>query len=382
MRCESVATTQGLLSMVETESRARGGGITLKDLSFLVTGGAGFIGSCFVREQLAGRVGHLVVLDKLSYAGSMDNLSPCLDADRFRFVQGDVADDQLVATLLREHHVDVIVHFAAETHVDRSIDDPWPFVHSNVVGSCRLLEAARRYWRELDEHHRRVFRMVHVSTDEVFGALEDEQGRFDADSAYRPNSPYAASKAAADHFARAYYQTYGFPVLVTYCTNNFGPYQFPEKMIPLMILNALSGRPLPVYGQGRQRRDWLYVEDHCRGLRLAVQYGVPGGRYFFASGQDRSNLEVVRAICATVDRLCPQLAHRPCETLITFVADRPGHDFRYALDTRATCQELGWSPDPDFLKHLEATVRWYMENRQWVDATRRRYQQQRLGLGQ
>lgn len=347
----------------------------------LVTGGAGFIGSCFVRQQLATAIEKVVVLDRLTYAASLENLSEVQTDSRLVFIQGDIGDIPLLSEILRQHQIGRVIHFAAETHVDRSIDDPWPFIQTNVVGTCRLLEAVRQYWRDLPERLRRHFRFVHVSTDEVFGSLQGTDGAFTEDSPYRPNSPYAASKAAADYFVRSYHQTYGLPTMITHCTNNFGPYQFPEKLIPLTILNAVAGRPLPVYGHGHQRRDWLYVEEHCRGLAMVAERGVPGERYLFASGRDRSNLEVVETICAVVDRLCPHLPHRPTRSLITFVPDRPGHDFRYALDTRRTEQLLGWKPTNAFEQQLEATVRWYLEHPGWVSATRQRYDQRRLGLG-
>ncbi|GIW95358.1 MAG: dTDP-glucose 4,6-dehydratase [Pirellulaceae bacterium] len=353
----------------------------LKERPILVTGGAGFIGSCFVRRQLRRGAACVVVLDKLTYAGSPDNLAEFRDHPNVVFVQGDVADLELVGRLLREHAIGVVVHLAAETHVDRSIDDPWPFVGTNVLGTCRLLEATRRYWDGLSEDQKQRFRFVHVSTDEVFGALAGLEGAFDEQSPYRPSSPYAASKAAADHFVLAYGRTFGLPVIVTHCTNNYGPYQFPEKLIPLMILRALRGERLPVYGRGEQRRDWLFVEDHCWGLELAAARGVPGERYLFGSGCDRTNLEVVHAVCDAVDRLAEQLPHRPTRSLIEFVPDRPGHDFRYALDTQRTCRQLGWKPRTEFHQGIEATVRWYLEHPEWVAAVRRRYDLRRLGLG-
>ncbi|MCO6458157.1 MAG: dTDP-glucose 4,6-dehydratase [Pirellulaceae bacterium] len=349
-------------------------------MTILVTGGAGFIGSCFVRQWLSDESPEpLVVLDKLTYAGNLDSL-PALDSSpRLAFQLGDVADGRLLAELLRRHDVRAVVHFAAESHVDRSIDGPAPFVQTNVVGTFQLLEATLEYWLQLPEPRRSAFRLVHVSTDEVYGSLGD-QGRFCERSPYAPNSPYAASKAAADHFVRAYQRTYGLPAIITNCSNNYGPYQFPEKLIPLVTLNALEGRPLPVYGDGGHVRDWLHVEDHCRALRLALERGEPGEVYNLGGNCELANLEVVRAICRTVDRLRPDLPHLPCEVLIRFVPDRPGHDRRYAVDSSKAEQRLGWRRKHDFTSGLEMTVRWYLEHGDWVRrVTSGTYQRQRLG---
>jgi dTDP-glucose 4,6-dehydratase len=349
--------------------------------TILVTGGAGFIGSNFVRQWMAEEGTRLVNLDKLTYAGNLDSLADVLGSPRHVFVEGDIGDGRLVSRLLAEHRPRSVVHFAAESHVDRSIDSPAAFVETNVVGTFRLLEAARRHWAGLPEPERSQFRFLHVSTDEVYGSL-GPTGAFTESTAYAPNSPYSASKAAGDHFARAYHHTYALPVLVTNCSNNYGPYQFPEKLIPLMILNALEGKPLPVYGDGQQVRDWLYVEDHCRAIRAVLAKGRPGEVYNVGGDCQRTNLDVVRTLCAVVDDLCPELPHRPCSSLIAFVADRPGHDRRYAIDSGKIRRELGWAPREDFASGLRRTVRWYLEHRAWVERiTSGKYRRERLGLG-
>ena len=346
----------------------------------LVTGGAGFIGSNFVRQWIDEEKTPVVNLDKLTYAGNLDSLAEVAQSPLYLFVQGDVGEGPLVSRLLEEHRPRAVVHFAAESHVDRSIDRPAAFVQTNVVGTFRLLEAARRYWSELGEPDRSRFRFLHVSTDEVYGSL-GPTGAFTEQSPYAPNSPYSASKAAGDHFARAYHRTYGLPVLLTNCSNNYGPYQFPEKLIPLMVLNSLEGKPLPVYGDGQQVRDWLYVEDHCRAIRAVLAGGTPGEVYNVGAGCQRTNLHVVERIAATVDRLSAQLPHRPCASLITFVTDRPGHDRRYAIDATKIRRQLGWEPREDFESGLERTVRWYLENRTWVErVTSGKYRGERLGL--
>jgi dTDP-glucose 4,6-dehydratase len=369
--------------------------------SILVTGGAGFIGCNFVRQWLAEEGTPLVNLDKLTYAGNLDSLADVGDDPRYTFVQGDIGDARLVSRLLRQHRVRAVVDFAAESHVDRSIDAPEGFVETNVLGTLRLLEAARAYWAGLPEPERSRFRFLHVSTDEVYGSLQAGDGgpgaggqqpaargkepavgaAFTEDSPYRPNSPYAASKAAGDHFTRAYSRTYGLPVLTTNCSNNYGPYQFPEKLIPLVILNALEGKPLPVYGDGQQVRDWLYVEDHCRAIRTVLEKGIPGQVYNIGGGCEQANLEVVRAICTIVDRLRPELPHVPCAQLIKFVTDRPGHDRRYAVDAGKIRSQLGWQPREGFQSGIERTVRWYLEHATWVERiTGRSYRRERLGL--
>ena len=347
----------------------------------LVTGGAGFIGCNFVRQWLAEEHAQLVNLDKLTYAGNPDSLTDLEDDPRYTFVQGDICDASLVGRLMAEHRVKAVVNFAAESHVDRSIDSPGEFVQTNVVGTFRILEAARTYWHGLAEKDRLDFRFLHVSTDEVYGSLGPE-GVFTEETPYAPNSPYAASKAASDHLVRAYCHTYGMPVLVTNCSNNYGPRQFPEKLIPLIILNAVEGKPLPVYGDGQQIRDWLFVEDHCRAIRMVLACGIPGETYNIGGGCERANLDVVKTICSIVDELRPNLPHVPCSSLIKFVADRPGHDRRYAVDAGKISRELGWKPREGFQSGLERTVRWYLENQAWVDRVASgKYRRQRLGLG-
>jgi dTDP-glucose 4,6-dehydratase len=352
--------------------------------TILVTGGAGFIGGGFVRLLLAepGGTSRVVNLDTLSYAGNLDSIAEALDDPRHRFVQGDIGDRKLVSALLRETRPRAVVNFAAETHVDRSIDGPRAFVETNVVGTFELLAAALDYWRSLDGPDRDAFRFLHVSTDEVFGSL-GPRGAFTEETPYAPNSPYSASKAAADHFVRAFHHTYGLPTLTTNCSNNYGPYQFPEKLIPLMILNALEGKPLPVYGDGGNIRDWLYVEDHCRAVRLVLQSGRLGETYNIGGRCERTNLQVVRALCAAVDELRPALPHAPCSSLITFVADRPGHDRRYAIDCSKIERELGWAPLEDFESGLRRTVQWYLDHPEWVSrVTSGSYRRERLGLGE
>jgi dTDP-glucose 4,6-dehydratase len=347
----------------------------------LVTGGAGFIGSNFVRQWIAEETAGLVNLDKLTYAGNLDSLVSVADDPRYTFVEGDIGDGRLVRRLLAEHRPRAIVNFAAESHVDRSIDGPAAFVETNVVGTFRLLEAARDYFSTLEPADQQAFRFLHVSTDEVYGSLGRE-GKFTEASPYRPNSPYSASKASSDHLARAYHHTFGLPTLITNCSNNYGPYQFPEKLIPLMILNALEGKPLPVYGDGQQIRDWLFVEDHCRAIRAVLGQGRPGEVYNIGGDCEQANLDVVHTIAAIVDRLVPGLPHAPCKSLIQFVKDRPGHDRRYAIDASKIRSEIGWTPRETFKSGLERTVRWYLDNRPWIERiTSGKYQRERLGLG-
>ena len=346
----------------------------------LVTGGAGFIGSALVRRLLADPAATVVTLDKLTYAGNLDSLGAALDHPRHRFERADVADADAVRRVLATHRPDVVYHLAAESHVDRSIDGPGAFVETNVVGTFVLLQEARRHWAALGGEARARFRLVHVSTDEVFGSLGAE-GAFTEDTPYDPSSPYSASKAASDHLARAWHRTYGLPVLVTNCSNNYGPHQFPEKLIPLTILNALAGEPLPVYGRGENVRDWLYVDDHAEALVAAAGRGAPGETYLIGGRAERRNLDVVRAVCALVDELAPAADGRPRESLITFVADRPGHDLRYAIDPSRTERALGWRPAETFESGLRRTVAWYLENRAWWERVRSGvYRGERLGL--
>lgn len=332
----------------------------------LVTGGAGFIGSCFVRRLLSRSDWRVIVLDKLTYAGSLDALQPGLEQRALDFERGAVEDASRVSELLALYRPEAIVHFAAESHVDRSIDAPAEFVMTNVVGTFQLLESARNYYRELSQGSKDGFRLVHVSTDEVYGA-QGPQGAFAEGAAYAPNSPYSASKAASDHFARAYFRTYGLPVITTHCTNNFGPYQFPEKLVPLMILNAWEGKSLPVYGDGQHVRNWIYVEDCCRGIERVLEAGGPGQVYNIGGAVECTNREMVHSICRCVDVLRPDLPHCPTASLIEFVADRPGHDRRYALDSSKIERELGWRPEADFQSALHSTVAWYLEHLPWVE---------------
>jgi dTDP-glucose 4,6-dehydratase len=338
--------------------------------SILVTGGAGFIGSNFVLHWIRNAGTPLVNLDLLTYAGNPANLAALDQDSRHILMRGDICDRDLIAGLLREHRPQAIVHFAAESHVDRSIADPGAFIRTNVQGTFTLLEQAKLYWSGLDAAGRQTFRFLHVSTDEVYGSLGADDPAFCETTAYAPNSPYAASKAASDHLARAYFHTYGLPVLTTNCSNNYGPFQFPEKLIPLMILNALERKPLPVYGDGRNVRDWLFVEDHCSAIRTVLQRGRVGETYNIGGNSERKNLEVVTAICDLVDELRPDSALGPRRKLISFVADRPGHDRRYAIDASKISRELDWRPEAEFERGLRQTVAWYLENSAWVENVR------------
>jgi dTDP-glucose 4,6-dehydratase len=331
----------------------------------LVTGGAGFIGSNFVLEWLAAEKAPVVNLDKLTYAGNLDNLAGAKGDPRHRFVKGDICDRALIGGLLREHKPQAVVHFAAESHVDRSIHGPADFVQTNVVGTFSLLEEVRSYWSGLKEPGKGRFRFLHVSTDEVYGTLGPQDPAFAETTPYAPNSPYAASKAASDHLARSYHHTYGLPIVTTNCSNNYGPYQFPEKLIPLMVVNAVKRKPLPVYGDGKNVRDWLYVGDHCAAVRLALERGRPGETYNIGGNAEKTNLDIVRTVCAILDELRPDGA--PHEKLITFVEDRPGHDRRYAIDAGKIRHELGWAPRERFDTGLRKTVEWYLDHMKWVD---------------
>ena len=349
--------------------------------TILVTGGAGFIGSCFVRQWIATQDSAVVNLDKLTYAGNLESLGAAIRDPRHIFRQGDIGDTQFVAQLLAEFQPRAIVNFAAESHVDRSIDGPAEFVMTNVVGTFRMLDAARSYWLQLLEPQKSNFRFLHVSTDEVYGSL-GAAGKFREDSPYGPNSPYSASKAASDHFVRAYHHTYALPVLITNCSNNYGPYQFPEKLIPLMILNALEGKLLPVYGDGQNVRDWLHVEDHCRALQLVLERGQVGEVYNIGGDCERTNLNVVETLLAVVQRLHPEGDDKSPSSRIEFVHDRPGHDRRYAIDSSKIRQQLGWHPEQNFESGLEMTAKWYLGNRDWVDRiSSGKYRRERLGRG-
>jgi dTDP-glucose 4,6-dehydratase len=346
----------------------------------LVTGGAGFIGTSVVRHLL-GEGCAVVNLDKLTYAGSNPPLGALAAGGRYVLEVADIGDGMAVTRILAKHRPDAIMHLAAETHVDRSIDGPGAFVETNLVGTFTLLEAARAYWQALPTLAKDVFRFHHISTDEVFGSLGPE-GRFSEDTPYRPNNPYAASKAGADHLARAWHRTYGMPVVMTNCSNNYGPWQFPEKLIPLMILNALEGKPLPVYGKGANCRDWLYVGDHAAALALVLRSGTVGESYNIGGGEERANIDLVRMLCQILDDALPQSLHRPHERLIRFVEDRPGHDLRYAMDDGKLRRALGWRPSETLETGLRKTVRWYLDNRGWWEPIRSGvYQGERLGRG-
>ncbi len=344
--------------------------------TYLVTGGAGFIGSNLVHRLLQDPDACVVVVDLLTYAGNLDNLEPVRGSDRFHFLQADLCDREALDRVFEEHQPNVVFNLAAETHVDRSIDGPRAFVRTNFVGTFELLDAARGFFtRRKDD----TFRVVHVSTDEVYGSLGSE-GLFSESTPYAPNSPYAATKAGADHLARAYFHTFGLPVMTTNCSNNFGPYQFPEKLIPLVTLNALEGKPLPVYGDGKNIRDWLFVGDHCDALLRVASKGRPGESYNIGAQCERTTVQVVQTVCQALDELKP--ASRPHAKLIEFVQDRPGHDRRYAIDATKVRRELGWTPTVTFEEGMRATVRWYLENRTWCERiTQGVYRRERLGLG-
>lgn len=331
----------------------------------LLTGGAGFIGSNFVLQWIAEKGTPVVVLDNLTYAGNMENLAPVEGDPRCRFVKCDIVDGESVRRVLDEHCPCAVVHFAAESHVDRSILGPGDFIRTNIEGTFRLLEAARGYWSKLSAEEQREFRFLHVSTDEVYGSLTPTAPAFTEETPYAPNSPYSASKAASDHLVRAYHHTYGLPVLTTNCSNNYGPRQFPEKLIPLMVLNALKGVALPVYGDGLNVRDWLYVGDHCDGIHTVLERGIPGQTYNIGGEQEMSNLEVVRQVCEILSDLVP--TSRAYADLITFVKDRPGHDRRYAMNIAKIKRELGWQPRDTFATGLRKTIEWYLDNPNWVE---------------
>lgn len=336
----------------------------------LVTGGAGFIGANFVLDWLAHSDEGVINLDKLTYAGNLDNLVSLQGDSRHIFVQGDIGDSALLADVLIKHQPRAVINFAAESHVDRSIHSPEDFIQTNIVGSFRLLEAVRRYWSGLAMEAQSNFRFLHVSTDEVYGSLAKTDPAFSETRRYEPNSPYSASKAASDHLVRAYHHTYGLPVLTTNCSNNYGPYHFPEKLIPLMIVNALAGKALPVYGDGQQIRDWLYVKDHCSGIRRVLEAGRLGETYNIGGWNEKANIDIVHTVCDLLDELrplpTPHSTLPSYRSLITFVTDRPGHDRRYAIDARKIEQELGWRPAETFDSGIRKTVQWYLENQQWV----------------
>ncbi|MBV1919092.1 MAG: dTDP-glucose 4,6-dehydratase [Pseudomonadales bacterium] len=351
-------------------------------MKFLVTGGAGFIGSAVVRHLITNTSHDVVNVDKLTYAGNLESLRAIESSNRYQFEQADICDSPAITALFNRHQPDIVMHLAAESHVDRSIDGPAAFIQTNIVGTCVLLEVARSYWNELEANKKASFRFHHISTDEVYGSL-GEQGLFTEENRYEPNSPYSASKASSDHLVRSWKETYGLPTLITNCSNNYGPYHFPEKLIPLVILNALAGKPLPVYGEGNQVRDWLYVDDHARALVHVAIEGVLGETYNIGGHNEKQNIEVVKTLCELLEELAPNKPEGVdrYESLITYVADRPGHDIRYAIDASKIQRELGWVPEETFETGMRKTVQWYLDNETWwqhvLDGS---YQGQRLGL--
>ena len=336
-------------------------------MTILVTGAAGFIGSNFVLDWLGQSTEEVVSLDLLTYAGNLENLSSLNQNPHHHFVKGNIGDRDLVLTLLKKHEIRAVIHFAAESHVDRSIHGPGDFIETNIVGTYHLLESVRSYWNGLDEALKETFRFFHVSTDEVYGSLNSKAPAFSESHPYEPNSPYSASKAASDHLVRAWFHTYGLPTLTTNCSNNYGPYHFPEKLIPLCILNALNGKPLPIYGDGKQIRDWLYVKDHCSAIREVLKQGHIGETYNVGGWNEKTNIEVVETLCAILDELKPKPDGKSYADQITFVKDRPGHDKRYAIDAAKLKRELGWKPKDTFETGFRKTVIWYLENINWVD---------------
>jgi len=332
----------------------------------LITGGAGFIGANFILDWLVQSDEEIINLDNLTYAGNLENLASLKDDKRHIFIKGDICDSALIISLLTRFKPRAIINFAAESHVDRSIKEPDRFIQTNIVGTFRLLEATRAYWGELENNKKKEFRFLHVSTDEVYGSLSSREAAFDEDHRYEPNSPYSASKAASDHLIRAYHKTYGLPVLTTNCSNNYGPYQFPEKLIPLIIINALTNKPLPVYGDGQQIRDWLYVKDHCGAIQRVLETGAPGETYNVGGWNEKPNIDIVNTICSLLDTLSPQVNSRNYNEQITFVTDRPGHDRRYAINSKKIKRDLGWEPAETFETGIHKTIKWYLDNQGWV----------------
>ncbi|TCB46563.1 dTDP-glucose 4,6-dehydratase [Acinetobacter terrestris] len=349
-------------------------------IKILVTGGAGFIGSAVIRHIIKNTEHHVLNIDKLTYAGNLESLISISDNPRYQFSETDICDHAAVEQLFSDFQPDIVMHLAAESHVDRSIDGPAAFITTNIVGTYTLLEVARKYWQNLDEGKKSKFKFHHISTDEVYGDLEGTTDLFTENTAYLPSSPYSASKASSDHLVRAWHRTYGFPVVVTNCSNNYGPYHFPEKLIPLVILNALDGKPLPVYGNGQQIRDWLFVEDHARALYRVATEGIVGETYNIGGHNEKQNIEVIKTICQILDELEPQLNGQSYEKLMTFVKDRPGHDLRYAIDASKIERELGWKPQESFETGILKTVQWYLDNLEWCRRVQDgSYQRERLG---
>ena len=332
----------------------------------LVTGGAGFIGANFILDWFAQSDEEIINLDNLTYAGNLENLASLKEDKRHVFIKGDIRDSSLIINLLAKFKPRAIINFAAESHVDRSIEEPDSFIQTNIVGTFRLLEATRSYWDELEKNKKKEFRFLHVSTDEVYGSLSSKEKAFDENHRYEPNSPYSASKAASDHLIRAYHKTYGLPVLTTNCSNNYGPYQFPEKLIPLIIINALTNKPLPVYGDGQQIRDWLYVKDHCSAIQRVLEAGAPGETYNVGGWNEKPNIDIVHTICSLLETLSPQVDGRNYKEQIIFVTDRPGHDRRYAINSNKIKRDLGWEPAETFETGIHKTVKWYLDNQSWT----------------
>lgn len=350
-------------------------------MKILITGGAGFIGSAVVRHIISCTEDEVLNIDKLTYAGNLESLTSVEDSARYQFKRIDICDRAAVEQVFESFQPDAVMHLAAESHVDRSIDGPAEFIHTNIIGTYTLLEVARQYWQSLNEHNKQSFRFHHVSTDEVYGDLENTSDLFTETTAYAPSSPYSASKASSDHLVRAWHRTYGLPVVITNCSNNYGPYHFPEKLIPLVILNALEGKALPVYGKGNQIRDWLYVEDHARALYKVITEGLTGETYNIGGHNEKQNIEVVKTICQILDERQPQANGQSYESLITFVKDRPGHDLRYAIDARKIYNKLGWQPEESFESGIRKTVQWYLANLDWCRRVQDgSYQRERLGV--
>lgn len=340
--------------------------VTRELLMILVTGGVGFIGSNFVIDWMSQSNEKICVIDSLTYAGNIDNLSSIINDKRLSFIRGSVNDELLLDKIFSELKPRAIIHFAAESHVDRSIDSPWPFVETNIIGTFKLLEASKKYWSTLKSSSRDLFRFIHVSTDEVYGALSEKDKPFTEENPYKPNSPYAASKAASDHLVRAYGKTYGLPTLITNCSNNYGPYQFPEKLIPVCISKAFRGENIPIYGDGKQIRDWLYVTDHCSAIRAVLERGLPGDVYNIGGQNEIQNIQLIYLICALLDEFIPRKDRSSHTTLISFVGDRKGHDRRYAINSSKISNQLGWRPNENLQTGMRKTVKWYVDNREWL----------------